>query len=82
MSAIDEASYRNELAHLRARLRDSPMSPPGWVEQLSYTFPVLFITDQRLIVDNVLGRTERESSERVPTRVAADEAAHHDHTRN
>jgi hypothetical protein len=36
---------------------------------------VLFITDQRLIVDSPKRKSERESSERVPTRVAADEAA-------
>jgi len=73
-NAIGDPSVRNELAHLRHRLRD--MIPvPDWVEQFSFSFPVLFITDQRLIVDSPRRRSERESSERVPTRVAADEAA-------
>ena len=73
-SAISEAAVRAELAHLRARLRDVIPLPKG-AERLSYTFPVLFITDQRLIVDSPRKRSERESSERVSTRVAADEAA-------
>ena len=73
-SEISESMLRNEIAHLRRRMLDVG-TPPEWVEQLPSAFPVLFITDQRLIVDNPKRRGERETSERIPTRVAADEAA-------
>lgn len=73
-SAEEASAIRREITFMRHRLSDiNPM--PKWAEQLSAIFPVLFITDQRLIVDSPRRRTERESSERVPTRVAADEAA-------
>jgi ABC-type branched-subunit amino acid transport system ATPase component len=68
-----ERVLRNELAHRGLPSRDSDPTPT-WLGELSFNFPVLFITDQRLIVDSPR-RNERESSQRISTRVAADEAA-------
>jgi ABC-type lipoprotein export system ATPase subunit len=44
---------------------------PAWADQLSESFPVLFITDQRLIIESPRQSSERNRS----TRAAADEVA-------
>jgi ABC-type branched-subunit amino acid transport system ATPase component len=54
---------------LQSRTRHQPV--PSWPSELSERFPVLFITDQRLIIDSPRRSTERERS----TRAAADEVA-------
>lgn len=56
---------------LERRLAGRSQSQPPWVSDLSTTFPVLFITDQRLIIDSPRQSSERERS----TRTAADEVA-------
>jgi ABC-type lipoprotein export system ATPase subunit len=71
LTAADR-SLRNELVHTGPP-RES-VSMPAWLQELSFSFPVLFITDQRLIVDSPNKRTAQNST-RVSTRVAADEAA-------
>lgn len=62
-------ALRDELAHGIQVLEE----PPSWVRELSIRFPVLFVTDQRLVIDN-RGKEARRRSE-TTTRVAADEAA-------
>jgi hypothetical protein len=81
--AGDEVLAREREALLRHRtvlLRDlelqrrhdrSKSDIPEWVQQLPILFPVLFITDQRLIIESPRHSSERERS----TRAAADEVA-------
>lgn len=63
--ALTRRTYH--LAQLRARHEHMP----SWASQLSEMFPVLFITDQRLIIDSPRRSSERERT----TRAAADEVA-------
>lgn len=60
-----------ELELQRRHSRRSGPDVPEWVQRLSELFPVLFITDQRLIIENPRHLGERERS----TRAAADEVA-------
>lgn len=50
---------------------------PEWVKSIRERFPVLFVTDQRLVVDSPGSQRigESRTAEKVPTRVAVDEAA-------
>ncbi len=78
---IRESSSRRELDLLRRDLTERQVALehfrsrssriPEWTRQLSEIFPVLFITDQRLIIDSPKRGSERERS----TRAAADEVA-------
>jgi ABC-type lipoprotein export system ATPase subunit len=53
-----------------------PLQAPDWVTELPNRFPVLYVTDQRLIVDSVVaGRDERRVTEQVPRGAAVDAAA-------
>lgn len=61
---------RNRREAIRARRRD--YRRPDWAVDLSEIFPVLFITDQRLIIERP--KTDRTTG-RVSTRTAADEAS-------
>jgi ABC-type branched-subunit amino acid transport system ATPase component len=68
-----ERAITVELDHIRARVRELDIFPE-WAARMPDVFPVLFITDQRLIIDTPR-RYERERVERITTRVAADEVA-------
>lgn len=64
---------RNTLLHMGQR---PPDVIPTWVQTFSKRFPVLFITDQRLVIEP-RGPESSSGSEAKPTRVAAEEAARH-----
>lgn len=65
----DESMYwlNRDLPHLR-----QPVRLPGWLEAFSAQFSVLFVTDQRLVIDP----SEKQArGEKTPTRVAVEEVA-------
>jgi ABC-type transport system involved in cytochrome c biogenesis ATPase subunit len=70
-------ALRTDPSLLEAWSTDPSLSEsPNWVKELPARFPVLYVTDQRLIVDSVVtGREERRVTERVTRRAAVDAAA-------
>jgi ABC-type transport system involved in cytochrome c biogenesis ATPase subunit len=63
-----------DTAALFAFLDEEQVNSPDWVSELRGRFPVLFVTDQRLVLDSPRREVERRAPERVST-VAVDEAA-------
>ncbi len=65
-------AIRNSLVHRLPHLE----AVPDWITTFSKRFPVLFVTDQRLVIEQ-RGSESSRRSEAVTTRVAAEEAARH-----
>jgi ABC-type transport system involved in cytochrome c biogenesis ATPase subunit len=65
----------NGLRHLTAGRLDPTHRPPGWVRELRDAFPVLYVTDQRLVLDSPQSADEQRASSKVSTRAAVEAAA-------
>jgi ABC-type lipoprotein export system ATPase subunit len=59
-----------------SKMLPSGTLPPAWVDSLPQTFPVLFITDQRLVVENQDPSPDNaQSTDTTPTRIAVEKIA-------
>ncbi|RLP87667.1 hypothetical protein EAD89_18385 [Micromonospora sp. BL4] len=76
-SAIAERLGHLPAAERLALLLTTSSRAPEWIKDFSTRFPVLFITDQRLVIEPAKRKSQQGSSstEAVTTRFAAEEAA-------
>jgi len=72
-----QRAHLDHIQSLRARMHHGRISGPDWAAHLPEIFPVLFITDQRLIIDSPRRSDRERTADKVSTRTAADEASRH-----